>query len=90
MVLVGQIVFNKAGRDKGDAFIVTKVQEPYAYIANGKGRTIVKPKKKKIIHLQLTNTICYDINEKILSESYILDADIRKALKKYYQDREIN
>lgn len=89
MVSVGQIVFNKAGRDKGDAFIVTKVLEPYVFIANGKGRTLSKPKKKKIMHLQLTNTICYDINEKILSDSYILDAEIRKTLKKYYQESEI-
>lgn len=84
MISVGQIVFNKAGRDKGDAFIVTKVEEPYVFLSNGKNRTLSKPKKKKILHIQMTNIIDDDIKNKISTNSYILDADIRKSLKKYY------
>lgn len=84
MVTVGQIVFAKAGREKGNAFIVTKVALPYVFLADGKLRTLSKPKKKKIMHIQITNTIDNDINDKITNESYILDAQIRKALKKYY------
>lgn len=83
MISVGQIVFAKAGRDKGDAFVVTKVLEPYVFIANGKNRTLSKPKKKKMIHIQISSFIDEDIKQKILTDSYLLDADIRKLLKKY-------
>ncbi len=86
MVSVGQIVFAKAGRDKGDAFIVTKVIEPYVFIANGKSRTLLKPKKKKMIHIQITHFIDEEIKNKIITDSYLLDSDIRKSLKKYYTD----
>lgn len=84
MVTVGQIVFAKAGREKGNAFVVTKVALPYVFLADGKLRTLSKPKKKKIMHIQITNTIDNDINDKITNDSYILDAQIRKTLKKYY------
>ncbi len=83
MVSVGQICFAKAGRDKGDAFIVAKVLEQYVYIVNGKNRTLLRPKKKKVIHLQLSHFIDEDIKNKIDTNSYILDSDIRKSLKKY-------
>lgn len=84
MVTVGQIVFAKAGREKGNAFVVTKVALPYVFLADGKLRTLSKPKKKKVMHIQITNTIDNDINDKITNDSYILDAQIRKTLKKYY------
>ncbi len=85
MISIGQIVFVKAGRDKGNAFIVTKVLGEYVFIANGKNRTLMKPKKKKIIHLQETKFIDDEIKSKIENESYLLDSDVRKSLKKYYQ-----
>ncbi len=86
MISIGQIVFAKAGRDKGCAFIVTNVIGEYVLIANGKNRTLLKPKKKKVIHLQITNFIDSSIKEKIESNSYLLDSDIKKSLKKYYTD----
>ncbi len=86
MVSVGQIVFSKNGRDKGLAFIVTKVFDGYVLIVNGKNRKLDKPKKKKIIHLQMTKFVDDGIKQKIVDESYLLDSDIRKSLKKYYQE----
>ncbi len=83
MISIGQIVFVKAGRDKDDAFIVTDVSGEYVFIANGKNRTLLKPKKKKNIHIQLTKIIDEDIKKKLESNSYLLDSDIRKSIKKH-------
>ncbi|HIT73731.1 MAG TPA: KOW domain-containing RNA-binding protein [Candidatus Fimicola cottocaccae] len=79
----GQIVFSKSGHDKGGAFIVIDIEEEFLYIVDGKRRTLEKPKRKKIKHVQKTNYVDNDIKDKIENESYILDADIVKALKKY-------
>jgi len=38
-IIHGQIVISKAGRDKGDYFVVMDVKGEYAYLANGKNRT---------------------------------------------------
>ena len=53
----GQIVFSKKGRDKGRGMIVIAIDGEYAYLVDGVLRTLAKPKKKKAMHVQITNTI---------------------------------
>lgn len=78
---IGQLVKSKAGRDKGEVFIVLDiVDKNYALIVDGKLRRISNPKKKKIKHLQKTNTILIDFNEK-KKDLYFNDSLIRKLIK---------
>jgi ribosomal protein L14E/L6E/L27E len=79
----GQVVYSKGGHDKGLPFIVFLVDKGYLYLVDGKLRTLNKPKKKKIIHVQPTKDIIYPIQEKLDKNLYLLDADIRKALLPY-------
>ena len=53
----GMTVQAKAGRDKGRFFLILKIEDGYAYIADGKTRKLEKPKKKKLIHLAATKLI---------------------------------
>jgi len=78
---IGQVVLVKAGRDKGKAFIVVgSIDESYVYIANGKNRTMSKPKKKKIKHLEIKPEFFREIKEKIESGKPVFDDEIRKCL----------
>jgi len=79
---VGQIVFSKRGRDKGVAFIILSVEGEYIYLADGMTRQKDKPKKKKLKHVQPTNTISDNIVT-ALSSDRLLDSDLRKALKEF-------
>ncbi len=70
---VGMIVRAKAGRDKNSFFVITSLEDNFAFIADGKRRKVEKPKKKKLIHLAATNTVVGDFDtnrkvRKILSE----------------------
>jgi len=78
-MVVGQVVFSKAGHDKGGAFVIMEVQGEYLYLADGKLRTLNKPKKKKLKHVQLTNHIA----DLATDGRALQDADIRKQLKLY-------
>ncbi len=80
MFTKGQVVISKCGRDKAYPFIVILANEQFAYLVDGKKRKLDKPKKKKVKHLQVTNTVIQDIKDKLENEQYLLDADIRKAL----------
>ena len=80
---LGQIVFSKNGHDKGNIFVVVDIEKQYIYIADGKIRKIEKPKRKKIKHIQKTNYIDMNLNNKLENNEYLLDSDIVKALKKY-------
>lgn len=79
MFEVGQIVFSKAGRDKKKAFIVVSVEDDYLYLCDGDLRLLSKPKKKKIMHVQKTNTVISELKYKLENQT-ALDADLRKAL----------
>lgn len=85
----GQVVYSKSGRDKTLPFIVILVDGDYLYLADGKLHTLEHPKKKKIKHVQKTNYICETIKEKLENKSYLLNADISKALKEFGQKRDI-
>ena len=79
---VGQIVFSKRGRDKGALFIILSVEGEYIYLADGKTRKKDKPKKKKLKHVQPTNTISDNIVS-AANDKRLLDSDLRKALKEF-------
>ena len=80
MFETGQIVFSKAGRDKRLAFIIVSTEGDYVFLADGRLRSLEKPKKKKMKHIQPTNTIVNELKVKLDNNLYINNADIRKAL----------
>jgi ribosomal protein L14E/L6E/L27E len=73
----GFVVFSKKGRDKGKAMVVLNIEGEYLFLADGKLRTLDKPKKKKLKHVQPTNT---QINLQPDCGRALQDADIRKQL----------
>ncbi len=80
---VGQVVYSRCGHDKGKVFVVTAVEDEYLYLVDGKSRTVEKPKRKKIKHVQVTGYSDAEIKDKIENGEYILNADFMKALKKF-------
>lgn len=76
----GLIVRSKAGRDKGEFFVIIELNEDFAFIADGKTRKLDKLKKKNNKHLFLTNSL---IN---LNES-ITDKKIRTALRNFKSNK---
>lgn len=80
---IGQIVYSKSGHDKAEAMMILSVEDRYLYLVNGKTRKLVKPKRKKMIHVQPTHYIDAGIAEKLIQNDFILDAEISKAIKLY-------
>jgi len=79
---LGQVVYSKAGRDKGKKFIVVEiVDELYVKICDGDLRKIEKAKLKKIKHLQVTGEVILPLKEKLEKKARVSNSDIRKALE---------
>lgn len=87
-VVKGQVVISKAGRDKGDKFIVVEYIEPYVFLADGKLRRLEAPKKKKIKHIQVTKYIDDVLHDHLLKDLRITNADIRKSLSEIIDEAE--
>lgn len=49
----GFLARSKQGHDKGELFLIIREEAPYVFLADGKGRTLEKPKKKKMKHVQI-------------------------------------
>lgn len=76
---LGQVVKSKAGRDKDKLFVIIDIIDlDFVLLADGKYRKLKNPKKKKIKHLMVYNSIVEGLSEKVNTE--VNDAYIRKAL----------
>lgn len=79
---LGQVVYSKAGRDKGKKFIVVDiVDELYVMISDGDLRRIENAKRKKLKHLQITEEIILPIKEKLEKKVRVSNSEIRKAIE---------
>lgn len=80
--LIGTVVISKSGRDKGNYYIVIEqIDENYVLLADGKRKTLERPKKKKLRHLNITNDLAEDIKKTLISNKKEVDVIIKKFLK---------
>jgi len=84
---IGQIVKSKAGRDKGRIFIVCHVlDENFVLVCDGDLRKLNSPKKKKVKHLVIYNTVLTEFADMLQCNKNLDDAFTRKLLKPYNEN----
>ena len=81
LLQTGQIVYSKAGRDRGTPFVIVAVEGDFVYIVNGESRPLARAKKKKGKHIQPTNDVEHELAAKLAAGTYVNDAEIVKLLK---------
>lgn len=72
----GSIVWSKSGHDKGSFYLVVKMENGCAYIADGRRRKLCAPKRKNLRHLARVNRVV-DLSE------FDTDKKIRRVLWDY-------
>ena len=80
-IKIGDYVESLRGRDTNNVYIVKQVDGEYIYLVDGKGKTVDKPKKKKIKHVKLLNQNCKILAEKFANNLNVFDAEIRKHIR---------
>ncbi|MCM1577346.1 MAG: KOW domain-containing RNA-binding protein [Ruminococcus sp.] len=67
-ISAGMIVRSAAGRDKGKYLAVVEFDGEFVTVADGKERRLSNPKRKRLKHVKLTNTVIdmTDITDKKL------------------------
>jgi len=80
--LIGRMVYSKAGRDKGKLYIIIEaLDDNYVLVCDGILRTKSRPKKKKLMHLGMTDSVFSGENADDLS--------VAKFLKSYGKIKEV-
>ena len=79
------IIESLAGRDKGNFFYVIDVEDNYVLIADGKGRKLENPKRKKLKHVRRVSRTETRVATKILNGDKVLNSELRRDLATFGQ-----
>ena len=79
------VVVSLAGRDKGQLFFVLDTDDLFVYIADGKGRRLEQPKRKKRKHVRKLPQTDTRVAEKIRNGDKVLNSELRRELAAYGQ-----
>ena len=82
MYKIGQVVLAKAGKEKGQIFVVVWSDDKYVGLSDGKRLKTDNPKKKSFKHIKL---YCKDC----LNESDVLDKNprVNALIRKFLSDK---
>ena len=80
------IVRSDAGRDQGKLFIVLAVEGEYLLLADGKGRRVEAPKRKKRRHVLFVAEDDTRLSNKIKGEEKITNSELRRTLAAYREE----
>ena len=79
-IQISDVVMSTDGRDQGEWFYVIDADPVYLFLANGKDRTIEKPKRKKRKHTKKVLRSETRVAGKILSGDKVLNSELRRDL----------
>ena len=77
---ISDVVVSTAGRDTGEWFYVIGREECFLLLANGRNRTLEKPKRKRLRHVQKVLRSETRVAEKIISGDKLLNSELRRDL----------
>ena len=84
---ISDVVTSTAGRDQGKLFYVIGTDPVFLLLANGKDRTLDKPKRKKRKHIEKVLRSETRVAEKLRSGDKVLNSELRRDLA--YLSREM-
>ena len=84
---IADVVISLNGRDTGKRFLAVGTEDGYVHLADGKGRRIEKPKRKKLRHVELEDKLDGQTAEKLKSSEKVTNSEIRRAMAQYAADR---
>ncbi len=82
-ICVKMLARASAGHDRDKVYVVLREENGYLFLADGKTRTLLKPKKKKRIHVQIITHAFADLSLPEEDLAVTRDEDIRRILKAY-------
>lgn len=87
-IAVGQIVKSKSGRDKDKYYLVKQIlpDRKTVLLVDGDKRPLKKPKKKNLLHLQVTKIVANELAVKIQESFDTCDQEIKRYLKELQVD----
>ena len=87
---ISDVVVSTAGRDSGNWFYVINEDPVYLLLANGRDRTLEKPKRKKRKHVAKVLRSETRVAEKLRAGDKVLNSELRRDLAYISQKMQSN
>ena len=87
---ISDVVVSTAGHDQGELFYVISMDDQFLYLANGKDRSLDKPKRKKRKHVQKVLRSETRVVEKIIHGDKVLNSELRRDLAFHAKEMQAN
>ena len=78
--MIGMLAISRAGHDLGTVYVITGEEGEYVYLADGRLKTVDRPKKKNRKHIQVIKKI--QISRPV---DGFKDLEIKRAIKMYQE-----
>ena len=82
--MIGMLAVSRAGHDSKTTYVIIGEDSEYVYLADGRIRTVDRPKKKNKKHIQIIKKIQME-----KPEDGFKDLEIRKVIKKYQEEANV-
>ena len=79
-ISISDVVLSTAGRDQGQLFYCVATDDRFVWLADGKGRTLDKPKRKKRKHVQKVLRAETRVANKLRAGDKVLNSELRRDL----------
>ena len=73
-----------AGHDRKKIYVIIKDEDEYVYLADGRGRTTDRPKRKNRKHIQIISKVQIEPQD-----NGYQDLEIRRIIKKYQEEANV-
>jgi len=83
MEMTGMLASSKAGHDKNTVYVILKEETEYVHLADGRSRTLERPKRKNRKHIQIIKKCPVPDFQDRIKAGLADDAEIRKVLEQY-------
>ena len=88
--MVTDVVIPSAGREAGKLYYVVGLDGEYLLLANGKDRSLGKPKRKKRKHAEKVLRSETRVARKLSSGDKVLDSELRRDLAYFSREMQSN
>ena len=89
-LFISDVVRTTSGRDEGGIYYVIQADPNYLYLANGKDRTLDKPKRKKRKHVEKVLRSETRVADKLRAGDKVLNGELRRDLADLCQNMQSN
>ncbi len=77
---VGGYVLSTAGHDRGEYYVILQLDDEYAYLVDGRIRTLNRPKKKKQKHITALVDTDQVLVDKVIQQT-VKNEEIKRSIK---------